>query len=74
MDFEYKIIGLLRERKDLFIRIDKRIEEMFESGFIKEVEELLSKGYSIQDPPMSAIGYQEVIQYIQGFDGFKGMP
>ena len=66
VDFEYKIIGLIRERKDLFIRIDNRIEEMFERGFIKEVEELLSKGYSIQDPPMSAIGYQEVIQYIQG--------
>ena len=66
VDFEYKIIGLNRERKDLFIRIDKRIEEMFENGFIKEVEKLLSMGYSIQDPPMSAIGYQEVIQYIQG--------
>jgi tRNA dimethylallyltransferase len=66
VDFEYKIIGLNRDRKELFIRIDKRIEEMFENGFINEVEGLLSKGYSIQDPPMSAIGYQEVIQYIQG--------
>ena len=66
VDFEYKIIGLNRERKDLFLRIDKRIEEMFENGFIEEVESLLSKGYSIQDPPMSAIGYQEVAQLIQG--------
>ena len=71
LDFEYKIIGLTRDRKELFIRIDKRIEEMFENGFIKEVEGLLSKGYSIQDPPMSAIGYQEVIQYIQGSMDFQ---
>ena len=71
VDFEYKIIGLNRSRKDLFIRIDKRIEEMFENGFIKEVEELLTKGFSIQDPPMSAIGYQEVIQYIQGSMDFQ---
>ena len=71
VDFEYKIIGLNRDRKELFIRIDNRIEEMFENGFIKEVEELLSQGYSIKDPPMSAIGYQEVIKYIQGSMDFQ---
>ncbi len=71
LDFEYKIIGLTRDRKELFIRIDKRIGEMFENGFIKEVEGLLSKGYSIQDPPMSAIGYQEVIQHIQDSMDFQ---
>lgn len=71
VDFEYKIIGLIRDRKELFVRIDKRIEDMFENGFIKEVEGLLSKGYSIQDPPLSAIGYQEVIQFIQGSMNFE---
>jgi tRNA dimethylallyltransferase len=71
IDFMYKIIGLDRDRKDLFIRIDKRIEEMFKNGFIKEVEGLLSQGYSINDPPMSAIGYQEVVQYIKGSMDFQ---
>jgi tRNA dimethylallyltransferase len=66
IDFEYKIVGLNRDRSELYERIDKRIEDMFASGFVKEVQKLLSKGYSIQDPPMSAIGYQEVIQYIEG--------
>jgi len=44
---------------------------MFENGFIKEVEGLLSQGYSINDPPMSAIGYQEVVQYIKGSMDFQ---
>jgi tRNA dimethylallyltransferase len=64
--FKYKIIGLNRERRSLYNLIDKRIEEMFDRGFIAEVETLLSQGYSIQDPPMSAIGYHEVILYIKG--------
>ena len=71
VDFEYKIIGLIRDRKELFSRIDKRIEEMFENSFINEVEGLISKGHSIQDPPLSAIGYQEVIQLIQGSISFE---
>lgn len=66
IDFVYKIVGLNRERSELYARIDKRINEMFASGFVNEVRALLSKGYSLQDPPMSAIGYREVIQFIEG--------
>ena len=66
IDFMYKIVGLNRDRRDLYERIDKRIEEMFNRKFVNEVEVLLKKGYSSQDPPMSAIGYHEVIQFIEG--------
>ena len=65
-DFAYKMVGLNRDRRQLYDRIDRRIEEMFKKGFIYEVKALLNQGYSIQDPPLSAIGYQEVIQYIEG--------
>jgi tRNA dimethylallyltransferase len=66
LDFVYKMVGLIRGRSQLYERIDKRIEEMFKRGFISEVQALLNQGYSIQDPPMSAIGYQEVIRHIEG--------
>jgi tRNA dimethylallyltransferase len=66
LDFVYKMVGLIRGRSQLYERIDKRIEEMFIRGFISEVQALLNQGYSIQDPPMSAIGYQEVIRHIEG--------
>jgi tRNA dimethylallyltransferase len=65
-NFAYKLIGLYRDRHELYERIDKRIEEMFKKGFISEVQALLELGYSIDDPPMSAIGYCEVINYIEG--------
>jgi tRNA dimethylallyltransferase len=71
VDFDYKIVGLIRDRRDIYERIDKRIEEMFASGFVKEVQKLLSEGYSIQDSPMSAIGYQEVILFIAGSIDFQ---
>ena len=59
-------IGLLRTRKELYERVDQRIEAMFASGFVEEVEGLLAKGYSPTLPSMSAIGYRQCIRVIQG--------
>jgi tRNA dimethylallyltransferase len=63
--FRYKIIGLTLPRELLYSRIDQRIDDMFRNGFVEEVKSLMKKGYSIQDPPMSAIGYPEVMQYLE---------
>jgi len=59
-------IGLKRSREELYQRVDERIEAMFESGFLKEVEGLLAKGYSPELPTMSAIGYRECVRVIKG--------
>jgi tRNA dimethylallyltransferase len=58
--------GLSRPRTELYERVDKRIDGMFESGFIDEVRGLLAKGYSPSLPTMSAIGYRECIRLILG--------
>ena len=58
-------IGLIRPRPQLYERIDQRIETMFESGLLQEVEKLLSLGYSPDLPSLSAIGYREAIGVIQ---------
>ena len=39
---------------------------MMESGWVDEVRGLLLQGYSADLPTMSAIGYREIIQYLQG--------
>jgi tRNA dimethylallyltransferase len=39
---------------------------MFANGFLDEVKGLLAKGYSPSLPTMSAIGYRECIQVING--------
>jgi len=59
-------IGLARPRPELYARIDARIDAMFASGLLDEVRDLLAKGYSSELPTMSAIGYRECIEVIEG--------
>lgn len=62
--FSYKMAGLNRPRIELYKRIDERIEGMINSGFVDEVRYLLDQGYSLENPPMSAIGYKEMITFL----------
>jgi tRNA dimethylallyltransferase len=39
---------------------------MLADGLVREVKALLAAGYSPELPTFSAIGYQEIIQYLQG--------
>lgn len=59
------LIGLIRPRPELYQRIDERITCMIESGFINEVRQLLDAGYAPDLPTMSAIGYGEIVAYLQ---------
>lgn len=63
---DYWIIGLTMARDELYKRVDARINSMFDNGLVNEVRMLLEKGYSPALPSMSAIGYREVVQSIQG--------
>lgn len=59
-------IGLIRPRVELYARVDARIDSMFVNGFLDEVKNLLASGYSPTLPTMSAIGYRECIQVLEG--------
>jgi len=59
-------IGLFRPRAELYKRIDLRIQEMIDGGFEEEVQSLLNRGYSTDLPPLSAIGYYEMIEHLSG--------
>jgi tRNA dimethylallyltransferase len=59
-------IGLTRPRAELYARVDFRIQSMLDAGFVEEVENLLKRGYTQDLPTLSAIGYQEIIAYLQG--------
>ncbi len=60
------LIGLNRPRAELYARIDGRIESMLKAGLVEEVRSLLEQGYSPRLPPLSAIGYREIIAYLEG--------
>ena len=60
------VLGLRWERAELYQRIDKRIETMLSDGFLKEVEDLIEKGYKTDLLKMGVIGYSELIRHLDG--------
>jgi tRNA dimethylallyltransferase len=60
------LLGLFRPRPELYARIDTRIENMLAAGFEEEVKALLQKGYDPDLPTLSAIGYRQMIAYLNG--------
>ena len=58
-DIKPLLIGLHRERSELYSRIDRRVELMFEKGLVEENKRLISSGCREDFPGMQAIGYRE---------------
>lgn len=59
-------VGLIRPRKELYQRIDRRVDEMMEEGFLDEVKNLLDKGYSPDLKPLKTLGYRHIISNLLG--------
>ncbi len=64
--YDVLMLGLRCPRKELYERIDARIQKMFDEGLVEETQKLLDRGYLPELPPLSAIGYRQVIQYLAG--------
>ncbi|KKP86283.1 MAG: tRNA dimethylallyltransferase [Candidatus Roizmanbacteria bacterium GW2011_GWA2_35_8] len=62
-----QFIGLKYKRKEnLVAAIKQRVEKRLKQGALDEVRSLLKKGYKASDPGLTTIGYQELIQYLEG--------
>ncbi|CAB4965513.1 unannotated protein [freshwater metagenome] len=59
-------VGVDIDRPTLDERIARRVEEMFASGFVEEVEALLARGLAEGRTAPRAIGYREVMGYLAG--------
>lgn len=64
-EYEIEWIGLNYPRDVLYDRINRRVDLMFEAGLIDETKNLLQKHGRIPNL-LYTIGYQEVIQYLDG--------
>jgi tRNA dimethylallyltransferase len=65
-DYDVLLIGLTRDREELYDRINRRVDMMVGQGLFKEVEELLEMGLQEEDISMKGIGYKEVIAFYDG--------
>ena len=64
--FPALVIGLTRQRGELYREIDWRVDRMLQRGLVEEVEQLLSNGYGPSLPSMSGIGYRQIVQFLRG--------
>lgn len=64
--YDYVYIGLTRNRDELYERIDKRVDIMLEEGLLDEVFRLWRDGCTKKLTSMQALGYKEIIHYIEG--------
>jgi tRNA dimethylallyltransferase len=59
-------IGLTMERVALYRRIDERVDSMMERGLLREVQELVARGYGYELPAMSGLGYRQIGEHLRG--------
>ncbi len=65
-DYDVLLMGLTRDREELYDRINRRVDIMVEQGLFGEVEELLEMGLQEEDISMKGIGYKEIIAFYDG--------
>ncbi|WP_214702138.1 MULTISPECIES: tRNA (adenosine(37)-N6)-dimethylallyltransferase MiaA [unclassified Exiguobacterium] len=63
--YDYRLFVLHADREMLYARINQRVDAMMEAGLVEEVERLLAQGYR-DTQAMRAIGYKEIIPYVEG--------
>ena len=59
-------VGVDIDRPTLDARIEARVDDMFASGFVEEVEALLARGLADGRTAPRAIGYREVMGFLAG--------
>ena len=60
------LIGLIRDREELYERINRRVDILMDRGLLEEVRTLFEKGLTSDDYPMKGIGYKELIDHLEG--------
>ncbi len=53
-------IGLYMDRRDLYDRIEQRVDKMMDQGLYSEVTHLVEKGYGLNLKSMQSIGYRHM--------------
>jgi tRNA dimethylallyltransferase len=64
--YEVFKIGLMREREDLYRRIENRVDDMVRRGFVEEVRSLLRMGYGRNLKSMQGLGYKRMVEFLCG--------
>jgi tRNA dimethylallyltransferase len=72
-EFETVQIGLGWERRELYARIDRRVEVMFAKGFLDEVKCLQRRNYDRRLNALNTVGYKEAFDHLEGLTNYDEM-
>jgi tRNA dimethylallyltransferase len=64
--YDVYVVGLRRERQQLYARINARVDAMFAAGLEDEVRRLLAAGVPRTAQAMKGIGYKETVAFLAG--------
>ncbi|MFP4382136.1 MAG: tRNA (adenosine(37)-N6)-dimethylallyltransferase MiaA [Candidatus Sumerlaeia bacterium] len=66
--YRYVLSG---SRDWLYERIDRRVLQMVEGGFVEELRKLAEKGASKDWPAMKALGYPQMLDFVRGISSLE---
>lgn len=64
--YDASIWGIAMDRERLYRRISVRVDQMLQEGLVDEVEGLAAAGFRDTLTAMQAIGYKEIVDYLEG--------
>ncbi|MCK6458093.1 MAG: tRNA (adenosine(37)-N6)-dimethylallyltransferase MiaA [Phycisphaerae bacterium] len=63
--YEFRAIGLRRDREDQAHRINARVRKMVNAGLVDEVRRLLAEPMPMSEQARAALGYAEIIEALE---------
>lgn len=80
LPLEYSMITPNIDRTEVYEKINSRVDQMFEMGFVEEVKDLIARGYR-NTRAIHGAGYEQILEYlendgksIQDFPSFLSSP
>lgn len=65
-DYDVILIGLTRDRAELYDRVNRRVDILMDEGLLDEVRGLMDMGLTQENISMKGIGYKEIMDHLDG--------
>ena len=69
--YDTMIFFIDMDRAALYEKIDRRVDVMLRDGLVEEVKRLREKGLARGDVSMQALGYKEILDYLDGIVSYE---
>lgn len=64
--YEATWVALIRDREELYRRVNERVDQMLAAGLVEEVQGFLAEGLTPDTPAMQGHGYKEIMRALVG--------